>query len=291
LPPVISALTRRPFAILRAEDGLGRALALAVVCGVFVALPVLSVFASFWRAGESIDTLRHLLATVIPSALLETSLLGLAVVIGVVAVGAATGWLVATCDFWGRQTFEWALLLPLAMPAYIVAYAYTDYLQYAGPLQTALRDSFQLQRGDYWFPEIRSLGGAAFVFIVVFYPYVYLLARTAFLARTAAMMDAARSLGQTAWQTWWRVNLPLARPAIAAGALLALMETLADYGAASYFGLQTFTTSIYRAWFSLGDRLAASQLRETSMTARRTLRWRRLIRRVRPRGVRQLLIE
>lgn len=246
--------------MLRAEDGLGRALALAVVCGAFVALPVLSVFASFWRAGESIDTLSHLIATVIPSALLETSLLGLAVVVGVVAVGAVTGWLVATCDFVGRRTFEWALLLPLAMPAYIVAYAYTDYLQYAGPLQTALRDSFQWQRGDYWFPQIRSLGGAAFVFIVVLYPYVYLLARTAFLARTAAMMDAARSLGQTAWQTWWRVNLPLARPAIAAGALLALMETLADYGAAAYFGLQTFTTSIYRAWFSLGDRLAASQL-------------------------------
>ena len=247
------ALTRRTFGMLRAEPGMGRALALAIVCGAAVALPVFSVFASFWRGGASADTLQHLMATVIPSALLETSLLGLAVVVGVVAVGAATGWL-------GRRTLEWALLLPLAMPAYIVAYAYTDYLQYAGPLQTALRDSFQWQRGDYWFPEIRSLGGAAFVFIVVLYPYVYLLARTAFLARTAAMMDAARSLGQTAWQTWWRVNLPLARPAIAAGALLALMETLADYGAASYFGLQTFTTSIYRAWFSLGDRLAASQL-------------------------------
>ena len=254
------ALTRRTFGMLRAEPGMARALALAIVCGAAVALPVFSVFASFWRGGASADTLQHLMATVIPSALLETSLLGLAVVVGVVAVGAATGWLVATCEFLGRRTFEWALLLPLAMPAYIVAYAYTDYLQYAGPLQTALRDSFQWQRGDYWFPEIRSLGGAAFVFIVVLYPYVYLLARTAFLARTAAMMDAARSLGQTAWQTWWRVNLPLARPAIAAGALLALMETLADYGAASYFGLQTFTTSIYRAWFSLGDRLAASQL-------------------------------
>ena len=225
-----------------------------------VALPVLSVFASFWQAGESADTLRHLLATVIPSALVETSLLGVGVMVGVVAVGAATAWLVATCEFPGRRVFEWALLLPLAMPAYIVAYAYTDYLQYAGPLQQFLRDSFGWQRGDYWFPEIRSLAGAAFVFIVVLYPYVYLLARTAFLARTAAMMDAARSLGQTAWQTWWRVNLPLARPAIAAGALLALMETIADYGAASYFGLQTFTTSIYRAWFSLGDRLAASQL-------------------------------
>ncbi|HYM48771.1 MAG TPA: iron ABC transporter permease [Burkholderiaceae bacterium] len=255
-----STLTRRQFAMLRADDGLGRALSLVIVCGAFVALPVLSVFASFWRAGESSDTLQHLAATVIPSALLQTSVLGVAVIIGVVAVGSATAWLVATCDFAGRRTFEWALLLPLSMPAYIVAYAYTDYLQYAGPLQTVLRDNFGWQRGDYWFPEIRSLGGAAFVFIVVLYPYVYLLARTAFLARTAAMMDAARSLGLTAWQTWWRVNLPIARPAIAAGALLALMETIADYGAASYFGLQTFTTSIYRAWFSLGDRLAASQL-------------------------------
>ena len=242
------------------DDGLARALSLAIVCGALVALPVLSVFASFWRADESADTLRHLIATVIPSALVETSLLGLAVVVGVVTVGAATAWIVATCEFAGRRVFEWALLLPLAMPAYIVAYAYTDYLQYAGPLQTALRDAFQWRRGDYWFPEIRSLTGAAFVFTLVLYPYVYLLARTAFLARTAAMIDAARSLGQTPWQTWWRVNLPLARPAIAAGALLALMETLADYGAAAYFGLQTFTTSIYRAWFSLGDRLAASQL-------------------------------
>ena len=242
------------------DDGLARALSLAIVCGALVALPVLSVFASFWRAEESADTLRHLMATVIPSALVETSLLGLGVVVGVVTVGAATAWIVASCEFAGRRIFEWGLLLPLAMPAYIVAYAYTDYLQYAGPLQTALRDAFQWQRGDYWFPEIRSLTGAAFVFTFVLYPYVYLLARTAFLARTAAMIDAARSLGQTPWQTWWRVNLPLARPAIAAGALLALMETLADYGATAYFGLQTFTTSIYRAWFSLGDRLAASQL-------------------------------
>ena len=257
---ISQAEARRLFALRRIDDGLGRALSLAIVCGALVALPVLSVFASFWRAGDSADTLQHLMATVIPAALLETSLLALLVTIGVVAAGAATAWLVATCEFIGRRTFEWALLLPLAMPAYIVAYAYTDYLQYAGPLQQSLRDSFGWQRGDYWFPEIRSLGGAAFVFIVVLYPYVYLLARTAFLARTAAMMDAARSLGQSAWQTWWRINLPLARPAIAAGALLALMETLADYGAASHFGLQTFTTSIYRAWFSLGDRLAASQL-------------------------------
>ncbi len=254
------ARPRPRFALFGSDPGLGRALSLAIVCTAVVALPVLSVFASFWQAEQSADTLRHLLATVIPAALFETSALGFAVMVGVVVVGAATAWLVAAHDFPGRRAFEWALLLPLAMPAYIVAYAYTDYLQYAGPLQQFLRDSFGWQRGDYWFPEIRSLAGAAFVFIFVLYPYVYLLARTAFLARTAAMMDAARSLGQTAWQTWWRVNLPLARPAIAAGALLALMETIADYGAASYFGLQTLTTSIYRAWFSLGDRLAASQL-------------------------------
>jgi iron(III) transport system permease protein len=240
--------------------GLGPALALTLVCGALVALPVAGVFASFWDVAAAADTLRHLAVTVIPGALLETALLTIGVAFGVVTVGAATAWVVAACEFPGRRIFEWALLLPLAMPAYIVAYAYTDALQFAGPLQSALREAFGWRHGDYWFPEIRSVGGAAFVFTVVLSPYVYLLARTAFLARTAAMIDAARSLGLTPWQTWWRVNLPLARPAIAAGALLALMETVADYGASAYFGLQTFTTSIYRAWFSLGDRLAASQL-------------------------------
>jgi iron(III) transport system permease protein len=241
-------------------ERLGLAIALALVCGALVALPVLGVFGSFWDLGAAAETLTHLAATVIPSALFETAVLAFGVGVGVAALGASTAWVVASCEFPGRRSFEWALLLPLAMPAYIVAYAYTDYLQYAGPLQSALREGFGWERGDYWFPEIRSLQGAVFVFTVVLYPYVYLLARTAFLARTAAMIDAARSLGLTAWQTWWRVNLPLARPAIAAGVLLALMETIADYGASAYFGLQTFTTSIYRAWFSLGDRTAASQL-------------------------------
>lgn len=232
----------------------------ALVCAALVALPVLGVFGSFMSADGSLDTLRHLAATVIPRAALETGLLVLMVMAGVVLLGTTSAWLVAAHEFPGRVIFEWALLLPLAMPGYIVAYAYTDFLQFSGPLQSLLRDSFDWQRTDYWFPEIRSLPGAAFVFTVVLYPYVYLLARTAFLARTASMIDAARSLGLTPWQTWLRVNLPLARPAVAAGALLALMETLADYGAAAYFGLQTFTTAIYRAWYALGDRIAASQL-------------------------------
>jgi len=239
---------------------LRRTVILALACTAIVGLPVLSIFASFAESPASAETLRHLASTIIPQALLETALLGAGVVLGVVLLGTATGWVTAACEFPGRRVLEWALLLPLAMPAYIVAYAYTDALQFAGPVQSALRESFGWRHGDYWFPEIRSLPGGALVFSVVLYPYVYLLARTAFLARTASMIDAARSLGLTPWQTWWQVNVPLARPAIAAGALLALMETLADYGASVYFGLQTFTVAIYRAWFSLGDRIAASQL-------------------------------
>jgi iron(III) transport system permease protein len=241
-------------------DGGSTVIVLALLCGVLVALPVFGVFASFLRADGSLDTLAHLSSTVIPSALAETGALAALVMAGVIVLGTTSAWLVAAHEFPARRAFEWLLLLPLAMPGYIVAYAYTDFLQFSGPVQSWLRAAFGWSRGDYWFPEIRSVPGAAFVFTVVLYPYVYLLARTAFLARTASMADAARSLGLSPWQTWLQVNLPLARPAVAAGALLALMETLADYGAAAYFGLQTFTTAIYRAWYSLGDRIAASQL-------------------------------
>jgi iron(III) transport system permease protein len=235
-------------------------LLLACVCAVAVLFPLAGVLSSFADVTASMETLRHLAGTVMPRAAGETAALVAMVAAGVIVLGSTAAWLVAAYDFPGRRAFEWALLVPLAMPAYIVAYAYTDFLQFSGPLQSALRAAFGWQRGDYWFPEIRSLPGAAFVFTVSLYPYVYLLARTAFLARTAAMADAARSLGYSPLRSWLHVNLPMARPAVAAGAALALMETVADYGAASYFGLQTFTTAIYRAWFSLGDRLAASQL-------------------------------
>jgi len=235
-------------------------LLLAAACAVAVLFPLLGVLASFADLPASVETLQHLATTVIPRAALESALLVALVAVGVIVLGSTSAWLVAAYDFPGRRIFEWALLVPLAMPAYIVAYAYTDFLQFAGPVQSWLRASSDWQRGDYWFPEIRSVPGAAFVFTVTLYPYVYLLARTAFLARTASMADAARSLGLSPLRSWLHVNLPMARPAVAAGAALALMETVADYGAASYFGLQTFTTAIYRAWFSLGDRIAASQL-------------------------------
>jgi iron(III) transport system permease protein len=163
-------------------------------------------------------------------------------------------------EFPGRRYFEWALVLPLAMPAYVMAYVYTDFLQFVGPVQTALREVFGWEHGDYWFPDIRSLPGAVLMFVCVLYPYVYLLARAAFLERASGMLEAARTLGMGPWQGFVSVSLPLARPAIAAGIALALMETLADYGTVAYFAVNTFTTGIYRAWFSLGDRVAAAQL-------------------------------
>jgi iron(III) transport system permease protein len=141
-----------------------------------------------------------------------------------------------------------------------MAYAYTDALQYSGPVQTALRDAFGWSRGDYRFPEVRSVGGAAVMFVFTLYPYVYLLARTAFLERPPALIEAARTLGLDRRQAFWRVEMPLARPAVAGGIALVLMETLADYGTVAYFAVDTFTTGIYRAWFSLGDRAAAAQL-------------------------------
>jgi iron(III) transport system permease protein len=179
--------------------------------------------------------------------------------LGVAALGTARrGWYRST-SFPAWRLFEWALLLPMAMPAYVMAYTYTDFLQFVGPVQTGLRESFGWRRGDYWFPDVRTLGGAVAMFSCVLYPYVYLLVRTAFVERAGGLVDAARVLGLSHFATFVRVSLPLARPAIVAGVALALMETLADYGTVAYFAVSTFTTGIYRAWFSLGDRVAAAQ--------------------------------
>lgn len=226
---------------------------------MLVALPVLSVGANLF-AGETGATWAHLASTVLPEYVVNSLLLSLGVGLGVAVVGVATAWLTSMTEFPGRRTFDWALLLPLAMPAYVIAYAYTDLLQFVGPVQTHLRETLGWRRGDYWFPEIRSLGGAVLMFVCVLYPYVYLLARTAFLERGSGTFEAARSLGLSPWAAFLRVSLPLARPAIVAGVALALMETLADYGTVAYFAVSTFTTGIYRAWFSLGDRVAAAQL-------------------------------
>lgn len=232
---------------------------LSLTLAVLVALPVIAVGVNLFTGGTG-ETWAHLLATVLPEYVANSIWLCLGVGIGVAAMGTGAAWLVAFNDFPGRRAAEWALLLPMAMPAYVLAYTYTDFLQFVGPLQTGLRDYFGWRKDDYWFPDVRSLPGAVVLFSCVLYPYVYLLVRTAFLERAGGMIEAARALGLNPWQGFWRVSIPLARPAIAAGMALALMETLADYGTVAYFSVQTFTTGIYRAWFSLGDRVAAAQL-------------------------------
>ena len=234
-------------------------LALALLTAGLVAVPILSVGSHVFVGGTG-GTWAHLAATVLPDYIVTTLWLCLGVGLGVTLLGVGSAWLVTRHEFIGRAGFEWALVLPLAMPAYVMAYSYTDLLQYVGPVQTALREAFGWRRADYWFPEVRSTGGAVLMFVLVLYPYVYLMARTAFIERGGGMVEAARSLGLTPWQVFVRVSLPMARPAIAGGVALALMETLADFGTVSYFAVQTFTTGIYRAWFSLGDRVAAAQL-------------------------------
>ncbi|HET9337858.1 MAG TPA: iron ABC transporter permease [Casimicrobiaceae bacterium] len=233
--------------------------AVAVALALAAALPVVAVVARGIAPGAG-ATWEHLAGTVLARYVGNTLALVALVGAGVAFGGTLTGWAIAQFRFRGSAFFEWALLLPLAMPAYVMAYAYTDLLQYAGPVQTALRHAFGWTRGDYWFPDVRSLAGAATIFVFTLYPYVYLLARTAFLERPAALVEAARTMGLGRRQAFWRVELPLARPAIAGGIALALMETLADFGTVAYFAVDTFTTGIYRAWFTLGDRAASAQL-------------------------------
>ena len=234
-------------------------LIVAVLVALLAGLPVASVGLNLFVGGTS-ATWSHLAATVLGDYVLNSLLLCVGVGFGIALVGVVTAWLTAMHDFPGRRIFAWALVLPLAMPAYVMAYVYTDFLQFVGPVQTLLRETFGWSFGDYWFPDVRSLPGAILMFVCVLYPYVYLLARTAFLERASGMLEAARTLGMGPWRAFFAVSLPLARPAIVAGVALALMETLADYGTVAYFAVNTFTTGIYRAWFSLGDRVAAAQL-------------------------------
>lgn len=223
-----------------------------------LALPVLVVTGNiFVPAG---DVWRHLGQTVLQDYVVNSLALMGGVTIGTLALGLSCAWLASMCQFPGRGIFEWALLLPMALPAYIIAYTYTGLLDFSGPLQSSLREATGWGYGDYWFPEIRSLGGAIVMMSLVLYPYVYLMTRAAFLNQSLCVLDVSRTLGNGPWRTFATVALPLARPAIVAGLSLALMETLADYGTVQYFGVQTFTTGIFRTWYGLDNAPAASQL-------------------------------
>ncbi len=230
----------------------------SLVTAALVLAPVLAVVWNVFLPSET--TWSHLVSTVLPNYIWNTFLLVLMVAAGVISCGVVSAWLVTAYTFSGKHILEWALVLPLAMPAYVMAYAYTDWLQPAGPVQTTLRAITGLQIREYWFPEIRSLPGAAVMLSFALYPYVYLLARAAFLDQPRSAIEAAHLAGYGPSGRFWRVALPLARPGIVAGTALALMETLADFGTVSYFAVNTFTTGIYRAWLTLGDHVAAGQL-------------------------------
>src|SRR5262245_46097488 len=223
-----------------------------------VLAPLVAVIATALGAGDA--TWAHLAQTVLPAYVGNTLLLLAGVTCGVVSIGVLAAWLVTAYRFPGRRVLEWALVLPLAMPAYVMAYAYTDWLQFTGPVQTSLRALTGWQAREYWFPEIRSLYGAAAMLSFALYPYVYLLARTSFLELSRSALEAGRLAGHGVWGSFFRVAVPLARPAIAAGTALALMETLADFGVVSYFAVETFTTGIFKAWLGMGDIAAACQL-------------------------------
>ncbi len=229
-----------------------------LLIALLMSLPVL-VIASFIFQPVN-DNWQHLVDTLLADYVTNSLLLLIGVSAGVLSIGVITAWLTSMCEFPGRRLLSWTLLLPMAIPAYIIAYTYTGMLDFEGPLQSQLRGWFGWSYGDYWFPEVRSLGGAAMMLSLVLYPYVYMMARAAFLEQSLCVLEVSRTLGNTPLAGFFRVALPLARPAIVTGLSLALMETLADYGTVQYFGISTFTTGIFRIWYGMGDSGTAAQL-------------------------------
>ncbi|MBV1884019.1 MAG: iron ABC transporter permease [Pseudomonadales bacterium] len=229
-----------------------------VLLALLLFMPVLIVFSSLLQ--PEWDAWEHLSETVLADYISNTLWLAFGVGAGSLIIGTSLAWCTTHYEFPLRKSIEWLALLPLAMPAYIIAYCYTGLLDFAGPVQTLLRETFGWQFGQYWFPEIRSLPGAIIMLSLVLYPYVYILSRTAFSEQSASLMEVSRSLGKTPSQHFLQVAIPLARPAILTGTALAMMEAFADYGTVQYFGVSTFTTGIFRTWYGMGNEMAAAQL-------------------------------
>lgn len=231
----------------------------ALIIALAVAAPIFTVLGL--AITDTSDIWTHLYNTVLGLYLERTITLMFGVGIGTLVIGTGTAWLVTMCRFPGSRIFEWALLLPLAVPAYVLAFVVTDQLEYAGTVQSALRDMFGWTKPqDYWFPEIRSMGGAIIVMTLVLYPYVYLLARSAFLEQSVCVLEVSRTLGKTAWGSFTRVAIPLARPSIVVGVTLVLMEVINDFGTVDYFAVQTFTAGIFDVWLNMNSVGGAAQL-------------------------------
>jgi len=231
----------------------------AFLISLIALAPILAIAVIALR--PSGDAWPHLIANVLPGAVRRTLLLMAGVGVLSLLIGTGTAWLVTMYRFPGRRYFQWLLLLPLAIPTYIIAYSYLELLDYSGIVQTALRDLFGWRDArSYWFPDIRSLGGAIFVMSAVLYPYVYITARASFIAQSVCVLEVSRTLGRNASQTFWQVALPLARPALAAGVALTLMETLNDIGAVEFFGVRTLTVAVYDTWLDRNSLAGAAQL-------------------------------
>ncbi len=228
---------------------------IVLAVAVLVLMPLSVLLLSWHEVDQQIWS--HLWQTQMARLIGNTLTLVIGVGVGVTLLGVSLAWLTSLCEFPGRRWLDWALMLPFAIPAYVLAFVFVGLLDFAGPVQTLLREWFG---SGLRLPRVRSTGGVIIVLVLVFYPYVYLLARGAFLAQGKGLMEAARVLGQSPWQAFWRVALPMARPAIGAGLALAIMETLADFGAVSVFNFDTFTTAIYKTWYSFYSLTSATQL-------------------------------
>lgn len=232
---------------------------LALVLSGLVLLPIVAV--AWLSLFPSEPIWGHLWSTSLPRYLRNTVILTLGVGVLTAIIGAGTAWLVTFYRFPGREWLQWALFLPLAIPAYVGAYALVDFLEYAGPVQTAIRSVMGYSNAsEYWFPEIRSRWAAILVMSGALFPYVYLLARAAFREHSSRYFEVARALGTGPWARFWRVGLPLARPAIAVGTAIAMMETVADFGVVEYFAVQTLTTGIFSQWLEAGNAGGAAQI-------------------------------
>ncbi|BFL85654.1 iron ABC transporter permease [Shewanella baltica] len=240
--------------------GLARSWSLAgYAVATILVLPLVALILQALQPDEAV--FGHLMATVLPTYIINSLLLIFWVSLGALLLALPCAWLMARCEFVGRRYLQWALLLPLAMPGYIVAYVYTDLLDYAGPVQRSLRTIFDWSSPqDYFFPDIRTLGGAACMLSLVLFPYIYLLARTAFMEQSLSLAHASRIMGCSPWQSFWRLSLPMARPALAVGVALVAMETAADFATVNYFAVPTLTTAVYDTWLGYGNLTAAAKL-------------------------------
>ncbi|MGL6314683.1 ABC transporter permease [Vibrio sp. WXL103] len=230
----------------------------SLACALLLVLPILAIF--FTAAGDADDVFAHLMLTVMPTYVVNTLVLVGGVMFLSLLLGIPSAWLMAMCRVPGAGVLQWALVLPLAMPGYIVGYIFTDWFDFAGPVQIMLRDMTDWGPGEYWFPDIRTLAGATWVLSLVLYPYVYLLARAAFMEQNVSLLQSARLLKCSTWESFVRISLPLARPSIAVGLSLVAMETIGDFGTVNYFSVSTLTTAVYDTWLGYSSLSAAAKI-------------------------------